>query len=428
MADTEFTFESEQILKQQSKRKYIIIAAIIAAAAALVALGVILIVQAQKKKHRSEEGLPYAYTWKEKSDATIDLELDQSSAPGYCWTLQSVTSDVLRVLAPASQNSKKAGFTLEMDESGLESASFILQNTADPTDRIYEMRFIFEQAVDDAGKFLPSLQYVYGRNILSTFSGGENTAHPYHFTESQAGGAYTLSIYDNEEYFPEEEPARYVDLKTGEDISKEEHWKQILEIIKNKEKVESDSGSDSDAEAEWRDPFTGELVTEEEWRKTVLEHLDELEALIASETEEQPEPRYRLHEDWTAVSTNDAIVAVNSVIPISLTENFEFPIDELSAESEDTGSEPVEIETAEPEEEPVSPFGGESDQWIRCRLIPGSEPGSCTVTIRSDSAGAAVVMDFQIAEDGALSVLNHRLETFEPVESTIEVTPEEDEG
>ena len=412
MAETEFTFESEQILESQKKKKVIIIGAIIAAAAALVALGVILIIRTRNKTHKSEEGMKYAFSWKENSEGGIDLTLDQSSAPGYCWVLQSVTSEELKVLAPAEQNAKSASFTLVMDNPGVSFAFFTLQNTADPSDRLYEMQFGYDQTADEDGKLSRTLRYVYGRAILQTLSGGEKTEHPYLISEDSDGRRYIVHIMDREEYISEPEIQEYLDPETGKVLSREEYVNRILEFVKNGNKPDGEEDADGDGEAEWRDPFTGELVTEEEWRKIVLEHLDELLEQAATETEEEPEPQYRMHDDWVAVSSDESVISVWGIQSQGLTED----IYEIPAESDDgSGNEAEQSEETDMSlTESFSPFGGESDMWVSCTLARGEHTGSCTVTIRSETAGAAVILDFQIAEDGTLDHVDHRLETFEP--------------
>lgn len=372
MADTEFTFESEQILESQKKKKHILIGAIIAAAAALIALGVVLIVRSQNKAHKSEEGVSYAYSWKENAEGAVELSIDRSTVPGYSWILQRVSTDMLKVSAPASQPAKSSNFSLMMEEPDVVFVAFRLQNDA-TKEVIHEMEFELETYVDDEEKLHRELELRRDAVLQPMFQGGEGTEHPYRIEYNEETRGLTVTISDdwlrtrvlpNETRDPQEELAELI------------VW------------IEQGGGKE-DNEESYRNPFTGEEISGEELRKLLKEHMDELDSLIADDSE--PETYISRHEDWQVKSSNEAVVSFSEPV---------FSVEQTEESAEETDEEDE----------------GEGGNIIICYLSAGGTAGTCEVTIRSVSAGVQLVLSLSAAADGSLLIEGHRLETFEPIE------------
>ena len=369
MADTEFTFESEQILESQKKKKYIMIGAIIAAAAALIALGVVLIVRSQNKAHKIEEGVSYAYSWKENAEGAVELSMDRSTAPGYSWILQRVSTDQLKVSAPASQPAKRSDFSLLMEEPDIVFVAFRLQNGTTKK-VIHEMEFALETYADDEGKLHRELELRRDAVLQPMFQGGEGTEHPYRIEYNEETNGLIVTISDDW-------------LRTRAPRETQDPQEELAELIAWIEQ----GGPEEDNEESYRNPFTGEEISGEELRKLLKEHMDELDSLIADDSE--PETHISRHEDWQVKSSNELVASFSE--PIYSVEQAEEDIEETDEEDK----------------------GG---NVIICYINAGGTAGTCEVTIRSDSAGAQLVLSLSASGDGSLLIEDHRLETFEPIE------------
>ena len=364
MSDKEFTFESEQILEAQKKKKIIIIGAIIAAAAALVALGIVLIVRSQNKTHKSEEGVQYSYTWKETSDGIIDLSIDRSTQPDCSWVLTGVNSEAVKVYAPATQPAKRSDFSLVIEEPETALVSFRLQN--DTTgEGIHVLEFDLEAWTDEEGKISRDLQLHSDYVLQGLIAGGEGTEHPYTIIRDDESGGLLVSIEDN-----------WVRTEIRETADPDEELKVLLEWIEN--------GGDEEDEGEtYRNPFTGEEISGADLRKLLMEHMDELESLIAAEAETAAETQILMHEDWTVKFSNEGMIIFNGFTSL----------DRNEAEEQEEGK-----------------------NLVVCSLLPAGLAGTCDVMIRSDSAGAQLTVSCVVGADGSFTVSGHSLESFEPIE------------
>ena len=364
MSDKEFTFESEQILEAQKKKKIIIIGAIIAAAAALVALGIVLIVRSQNKTHKSEEGVQYSYTWKETSDGIIDLSIDRSTQPDCSWVLTGVNSEAVKVYAPATQPAKRSDFSLVIEGPETALVSFRLQN--DTTgEGIHVLEFDLEAWTDEEGKISRDLQLHSDYVLQGLIAGGEGTEHPYTIIRDDESGGLLVSIEDN-----------WVRTEIRETADPDEELKVLLEWIEN--------GGDEEDEGEtYRNPFTGEEISGADLRKLLMEHMDELESLIAAEAETAAETQILMHEDWTVKFSNEGMIIFNGFTSL----------DRNEAEEQEEG-----------------------ENLVVCSLLPAGLAGTCDVMIRSDSAGAQLTVSCVVGADGSFTVSGHSLESFEPIE------------
>ncbi len=383
MDDKEFTFESEQILKKKNRKKIILIAAISAAVIAAAVVTIILVVSARRKKiHRSEEGLPFSYTWQENSEGGIDLSLDRSEAPDYDWVLVS-TSEGMTVSAPASQPDKTSNFSLISSETGNPSAVFGLQKGDDPYTRTYEMEFSLYTALDEEGNFVREFVFKGVKQVQTAVEGGADSEHPYIIQRDEADGTILVFIEDN--WLRTESTANL----QQEEAMLEENLQELLEWIENDSVPEdshtnSYSGEPAAAEDSYKNPFTGEPCSAEELRKVLLEHKDELEQMLKDDL--QPETYLTMHQDWTAASSDEAVVFVRE----------------------------LDLSWGE----------GEIPNQVVLLLSYGGTSGTADVTVRSDTAGAQLVMTIRSDDEGSFIVEDHRLESFEPIEQEGEYEPE----
>ena len=272
MAENDFTFESEELLKKRGKRKYIIAAAILVGVGAIAALIITLVVTNRKNTITDGEDSGYPYTWKSNSDGSITLKLDKSTSPDYNWLLKEAPQ-LVTVAASSKVKSGYSEFSLSADVPCIEQLDFCLQRGDSTADRIREYSLIVTATQDeDNGKITLELAEAEIGKVQGNIAGP---------ADENGKAAYTVSQYEDGIGLLVRIPDRY---DAGDYV--------VPGVFDPETGIYYDN---------WREAVS---LAAEEGR--IIETAD----LLAAEEEynkDNMEPR--IHDDWYAVSSDPDIVS-----------------------------------------------------------------------------------------------------------------------
>ena len=181
-------FESERYEKRRSRMRWllpllgVLIVLIGIVAAALLLRG------GKAAKVTGGEDTPYPYTWTVNKTGAVTLELDCAAAPGYAWEAEE-TPWQLRPSAEAKTKDGKTVFTLTPAGEGRATLRFVLRNTDEPADRIYELTFLAEITQEtDRLHALPVS--AAGHVTQGAVRGGDGSAYSYVIGSDADGDLY----------------------------------------------------------------------------------------------------------------------------------------------------------------------------------------------------------------------------------------------
>lgn len=195
----ELIFDSERQARRSAKTRRLL--PLLLALALLLILAVILLVirAGQREVRIGGEDTPYPYSWQQRSDGSVRLEIGHADAPDYRWTLKDTGGfDALHVDREEKESGKKTVFLLRSDRAGRALFTLALEKEGEPTDRLYEITFQTE-TLDQGDRAPLSILGSVGNALQSSVSGGDSARNPYRIYSDENGELVVeISIAEND--------------------------------------------------------------------------------------------------------------------------------------------------------------------------------------------------------------------------------------
>ena len=362
-------FESEKYMqRQETRRKWL---PVICLAAILLAVVVIALIMrgARGTVYTGGEDTPYPYSWSINRKGEMTLQIDKSAAEGYTWALSSFDTSNLEIQVPEKQKSGVSTFVMTPNIPGRYVTVFSLVNLEDPSESLYEWRFLMDSALVTEGETTSAgpLSILSGSGLEHSGKqrSGEEDAVPYTLYADE-NGSMTVEIVNQEQ-------ARYTGNGVRPNVDKDEG-----DVVSEEKRGEEDGGKPVENEMP---PANPEIIT--------ITDPAEIEEFLGMPYEEWVEQHKALEEslvtviydyNWTVTSDN-----VNAVSPVGVLYTGEMAIASLNA---------------------------------------GTEDGTAEVSVLNNTLGLEVFATV-MNQDGQLTIVSHGSRSFEPVLPEDPEIPEE---
>ncbi len=189
----EVIFESEKLEKKQKLMRLLLPLAVLAVIIVIAVIIAVIVGKNKPKTYTGGENTLYPYTWTEKKDGTLTVQLPNPKVADCVWTIENSEQEVADISKDAKPPKGQTAYIVTPKAAGrtqLEiKLSSIMENGHGA--QLYALAFIMDVAETD-GKLKTTMYSASGRELPGVIMGGETEGWPYQIT---ASGSREIMVY-----------------------------------------------------------------------------------------------------------------------------------------------------------------------------------------------------------------------------------------
>ena len=184
-------FESEKLEKRQRLMRLLLPLAVLAAVILIAVIIAVIVGKNKGKTQTGGENTLYPYSWTEKKDGKLIIDLPNPKVADFVWTAVNSIPETADVTKDAKPPKGTTRYTVEPRQAGRTLLEMQLTGISEKSAQLYQLAFMVD-VVEEAGALKAVLYSAQSRELPGVKAGGETEGWPYRIAASDT---WEITVY-----------------------------------------------------------------------------------------------------------------------------------------------------------------------------------------------------------------------------------------